>query len=95
MEKWLLPLFALSMAAATGFLPVSVGQVNPVAGEPTPVSAVFDGAMEFSTLWATYDVEVFMADGRTYGIVASFGDDGVQIMDVTDTAHLAPRVCGV
>ena len=57
---------------------------------PEPVSGAFDGAKGFSALLEASDVELYEIKGRTYGVVASFGDDGVQIMDVTDPARPVP-----
>ncbi len=57
---------------------------------PAPVSAVFDDEGGFSALDRARDVEVFGMHGRTYAIVAALGDDGVQIMDITDPARPAP-----
>ena len=54
---------------------------NPI--HPSPVSAVFDGSGGFSALDAASDAEVFTQGGRTYAIVTAWGDDGVQIMDIT------------
>ncbi|MCE2509241.1 MAG: hypothetical protein J4G04_08130 [Nitrosopumilaceae archaeon] len=69
---------------------MAAGQVNPVVGGPAPVSAVFDGSGGFSALGGAYNVEVFEGGGRTYAIVAAWGDDGVQIMDITNPVHPAP-----
>ena len=57
---------------------------------PAPVSAVFDGSGGFDALHGAEDVEVFGSGDRTYAIVASNWDDGVQIMDITDPANPAP-----
>ena len=61
---------------------------NPVY--PTPVSAVFDGSGGFSALGGAIAVEVFTQGGRTYAIVAAWGDDGVQIMDITNPVYPTP-----
>ena len=62
---------------------------NPA--HPTPVSAVFDGPGRFSALDGAYDVEIFTQGGRTYAVIAAgIGDDGVQIMDITNPAHPTP-----
>ena len=60
---------------------------NPA--QPYPVSAVFDGR-EFTALGGANGVEVFWSGNRTYAVVTASGDDGVQIMDITDPAHPAP-----
>ena len=54
---------------------------------PTHTSAVFDGSEGFDTLHGARSVEVFGIDNRTYAIVGSMYDDGVQIIDLTDPAH--------
>ena len=88
MDKW--PLALIVLSAAIGSLPTSVGQVNPVVGEPAPVSAVFDGTGGFRALDGARDVEVFSMDDKTYAVVVAWSDDGVQIMDITDPAQPAP-----
>ena len=57
---------------------------------PVPVSAAFDGSGGFSALDRARDVGIFEREGRTYAIVASEGDDGAQIMDITDPTHPVP-----
>ena len=61
---------------------------NPI--HPSPVSAVFDGSGGFGALGGAIAVEVFTQGGRTYAIVAAVRDDGVQIMDITNTIHPSP-----
>ena len=57
---------------------------------PIPVSAVFDDTDGFISLDHPMDVEVFERNGRTYAIVASDHDDGIQIMDITDPSAPIP-----
>ena len=57
---------------------------------PSPVSAAFDGSGGFSALDGANGMDVFGVGDRTYAMVASFGDDGVQIMDITDPVHPTP-----
>ena len=57
---------------------------------PAPVSATYDGSVEFATLNGPHDVAVFDSGGRIYAIVTADNDNGVQIMDVTDPARPVP-----
>ena len=57
---------------------------------PIPVSAVFDGYGGFNSLSGAFHVEVYESGGRMYAIVAAIGDNGIQIMDITDPAHPIP-----
>ena len=57
---------------------------------PAPVSAIYDGTGGFDTLAGVYDLDVFGMEDRTYVAVAAPGDDGVQIIDMTDIARPAP-----
>ena len=57
---------------------------------PAPVSAVFDHSEGFGALKGATDVEVYGAGDRAYAVVAAIGDDGVQIMDITDPMQPAP-----
>ena len=54
------------------------------------MSAVFDGSGGFDALNGATDVEVYNVGGNAYAIVASMGDGGAQIMDITDPARPAP-----
>ncbi len=54
---------------------------NPM--QPVPVSAVFDESEGFSALDGANEVNVFEKEERTYAIVTSGFDNGVQIMDIT------------
>ena len=53
---------------------------------PLPVSNVFDGDGELEALGGATDVEFISVNGRTYGVVAAYDDDAVQIINLTDTA---------
>ena len=57
---------------------------NPM--QPVPVSAVFDESEGFSALDGANEVNVFEKEERTYAIVTSGFDNGVQIMDITPPA---------
>ena len=72
--------------------PPAVGHVaaDPTILELAPVSAAFDGMDGFEALDGAEDVEVFGMDGRTYAIVAAHGDNGVQVINITDPANMAP-----
>ena len=56
---------------------------NPAT--PTATAAITDGA-EFTALLSTYDITTVNIGTNTYALVASFGDNGVQIIDITDPA---------
>ena len=85
---------ALAMAAVGAALVAfgamqAEGQIVTVL-EPAPVSAVFDDSGGFGALDGAIDAEVFTQGGRTYAIVTAAGDDGVQIMDITNPIHPSP-----
>ena len=46
--------------------------------------AAMDGVGGFMELWNAYDVDTFEISGVMYAIVAAVGDDGVQLIDVSD-----------
>ena len=58
--------------------------------EPVPISSVFDDTDGFDALNIPADVAVMVVDGRTYAAVTGWGDNGVQIMDVTNPREPAP-----
>ena len=70
--------------------PPAAEQASPVISGPSPVSVVFDGSGGFDALDGANDVDVFGSGDRTYAIVAAWGDEAVQIMDITDPARPAP-----
>ena len=55
---------------------------------PEPVSVnpggIIDGQNGYDKLFFPYDVTTVVIDGRTYALIASYGDNGVQIIDITD-----------
>ena len=51
---------------------------------PAAVSAVFDGENDFTKLDGAYAVTAVAIGSSTYALVASFDDDGIQIIDITD-----------
>ena len=53
---------------------------------PAAVSAVFDGENDFTKLDGAYAVTAVAIGSSTYALVASFDDDGIQIIDITDPA---------
>ena len=57
---------------------------------PVPVSAIFDDTDGFEALAGTYAVEIVNAAGRTYAAVTGRGDNGIQMIDVTNPASPAP-----
>ena len=55
-----------------------------------PVGNATDGINNFTHLEGATSVAIFTIDVRTFAIVASPGDDGVQIMDVSDPSSPVP-----
>ena len=51
---------------------------------PQPVAGALDGINDFDALDGATDVETFAVSDRTYAVIASYEDDGIQIMDITD-----------
>ena len=47
---------------------------------PAPASAVFDGTGGFEALDGANEVAIVQISGRTYAVVTSWHDDGVQII---------------
>ncbi len=58
--------------------------------EPVPVSSVFDGRAVFNALGLANDVAAVTISGHTYALVASRGDNAVQIIEITDPAAPLP-----
>ena len=57
---------------------------------PVPVTSIRDDRSGFEALEGPRDMELYMASGRTYALVASWDDDAVQVIDVTDPTDPAP-----
>ena len=57
---------------------------------PQAVSSAVDGAI-FTRLKGARDVDTFTIDERTFAIVASKNDKGVQIIDVSDPSNPVPE----
>ena len=53
-------------------------------------SVILDGD-EFDTLREVQDIETFVQAGRTYAMATSYGDDGIQIIDITNPYTPLPR----
>ena len=51
---------------------------------PTAVAAVSDGRSGHSNLYGASSIATTQIGARHYALVAAFGDDGVQIMDITN-----------
>lgn len=54
---------------------------------PLPISNVFDGDGDFEVLAGASDVETVSIAGRTYGVVAAYADNAIQIVNLTDPAN--------
>ena len=61
---------------------------NPA--DPLPVAAVSDNTGGFTKLYGAVDIAVHDIGNRTYAVVASRGDFGVQIIDITHPADPLP-----
>ena len=57
---------------------------------PTRVSGIFDGQDGFDALFGPAGVDTVSISGRIYAVVASYGSNAVQVIDVTDPKHLVP-----
>ena len=57
---------------------------NPAS--PTPTAAVTDGEGGFTELDGAWDITTVVIGEKTYALVASSSDDGVQVMDITNPA---------
>ena len=74
-------------AAVTAYIDNGVQIINLTdPATPTAVSSVTDGADGFNTLNTAWGVDTFEIAGRTYAAVTAVGDDGVQIINLTDPA---------
>ena len=65
-----------------------VNLTNPAS--PTAAGRLTDTSSR--TLGGAYSVAVFESGGRTYAVVASFADNGIQVVDLTDPA--SPTAAG-
>jgi hypothetical protein len=52
-------------------------------GSPSATSSVTDGVGGFNTLENASDITTVVIGSNTYALVASYGDNGVQIIDIT------------
>ena len=57
---------------------------------PTPASAITDGAGGYTELYHPHYVTTVTIDSSIFALAASFSDDGVQIIDITDPYNPAP-----
>ena len=71
-----------------GFNTQIVDITEPAA--PTPVAAIADDTGGFTALGNAHEVAVAQISGRTYAVIAAFGDDGIQIVDITEPAAPTP-----
>ena len=61
---------------------------NPAS--PTPTASVSDGIGGFDELGGAWNVDTVTVGNSTYAIVASWDDDGVQIINITNPASPTP-----
>ena len=73
-------LYALVVSVGDDALQV-IDITNPTS--PRPAASVFDEQGSFDALDGPNDIEIVRISGRTYAMVASMGDDAIQIIDVT------------
>ena len=73
-------LYALVVSVGDNALQV-IDITNPAS--PRPVASIFDEQGSFDALDGPNDIEIIRVSGRTYAMVASMGDDAIQIIDVT------------
>ena len=57
---------------------------------PVPVAAITDGVDGFTELDGAHSIDTIQISGKTYAVVASFDDDGVQIIDITNPTKPVP-----
>ena len=77
--------YALVASAADNGVQI-IDITNPAL--PTATATIIDGA-EFTELEGAIDITTVKIGTNTYALVASFDDDGVQIIDITDPAKPA------
>ena len=79
-------------ADAAGNIPDPVNRTVTVLQKPlgialglglSPVIGITDG-IKYSTLYGAYSITTATIENSTYALVASFGDHGVQIINITD-----------
>ena len=76
-------------AAVTSDVGMQIIDITDPA-KPTPAAEIRDGRDGFEALHMARDVAITQISGHTYAVVASWSDDGVQIVDITDPAKPAP-----
>ena len=75
------------VASSTGNGLQIINITNPAS--PQPVSHVTDG-VDYPELQGATGIDIIQIGGRHYALIASFDDDGLQIIDVTDPANPQP-----
>ena len=58
--------------------------------DPIEIADIFDGQGRFDALYRATDIGLTTTSGRIYALIASMGDDAVQIIDITDPADPLP-----
>ena len=51
---------------------------------PTATASVFDSRGNFDALYRASDIEVATISGKPYALVASWADDAIQVIDITN-----------
>ncbi len=81
---------ALTYALVASYWDSSVQIINVTDPfNPTTVASATDGMGKFDELDGAADIVAVTIGARTYALVASYADDGVQIIDVTDPSSPA------
>ena len=57
---------------------------------PLPTASVFDGQAGFDAIAGPRDIEIFASVDTTYVVVASWGDDAIQMINITDPSVPVP-----
>ncbi len=58
--------------------------------DPIEIADIFDGQGRFDALYRATDIGLTTAAGQTYALIASMGDDAIQIIDISDPADPLP-----
>ena len=80
---------AACAAVATAAMLGCMGIVAAYA-EPIPVAPVADGTGGFAVFGTVLNIAIHDMSNRTYAVVASEIDDGVQVIDISDPADPLP-----
>ena len=78
-------------ALVAGYLDHAVQVIDVTdPANPIPVASLHDGVGGFEALAGPFDIEIVTASGTTYVLVASYLDNGVQVIDMSDPTSPIP-----